>query len=199
MILLSKADLSDLKWSLGAFLLSLVVGGSLLSFSDNYQERSLKDRQAAQRQLSEARAQLSAAQDDQENMAAYALEYNALLAQKVVGEEKRLDWIEGLERLRQQGSVLDFKYAIAPQQSYTPNPPVDAGNFELNRSGMTMQIDLLHEEQLMHLLAAMRSQMKGWFMLDSCSISRTDTANETSLLTAECSGGWFTMKSRGAQ
>ena len=197
-MIISKADLIDLKWGIGAFLLSLVLGGGIIAVSDRYQEQSLKERQTAQKQLAEARTQLSAAQNDQENMASYALEYNALLAQEVIGDEHRLDWIEGLEKLRLQGHVLDFKYAIAPQQSYAPNPPLEAGNLQLNRSGMTMQLDLLHEEQLLHLLVAMHSQMKGWFMLDGCTLSRTGDNDETAPLTAECSGGWFTMKHRDA-
>lgn len=195
MILLSKADIYDIKWALGAFLLSLALGASLVSISDGYEGQALKERQTAQKQLTDARAQLSTAQNDQENMAAYALEYNALLAQKVIGDEQRLDWMEGLERLRQQGSVLDFKYTIAPQQAYVPAPPLDAGNFRLSRSSMTMQIELLHEEQLLHLLADMHTQMKGWFMLDGCTLTRS-SADEGSPLKAECSGGWFTMKNR---
>lgn len=197
-MIISKADLIDLKWSMSAFLLSLVLGGGIISFSNNYQEQTLKDRQAAQKQLVDARTQLGAVQDDQENMASYALEYNALLAQEVIGNEQRLDWIEGLEKLRQQGQVLDFKYAIAPQQGYAPIPPLEAGNFQLNRSAMTMQIDLLHEEQLLHLHAAIHTEMKGWFMLDGCTLSRTGTGDETAPLKAECSGGWFTMKNRNA-
>lgn len=197
-MILSTADLLDLKWSLGAFLLSLALSASLVSFSEKYQERSLKDRQIAQQQLTEARAQLGAAQNDQENMAAYALEYNALAEQKVIGNEQRLDWIEGLEKLRQQGSVLDLKYSIAPQQGYTPNPALDAGNFQLSRSSMTLQMDLLHEEQLLRLLNAMHTQMKGWFMLDGCTLSRADANNAASLLKAECTGGWLTMKARNA-
>jgi hypothetical protein len=194
----SKADLTDLKWSLGAFALSIAVSGALISLSGTYLEHALKDRQNAQNQLSDSRMQLSAAQNDQENMSAYALEYNALLAQKVIGNEQRLDWMEGLEKLRQQGAVLDFKYTIAPQQGYTPNPSVDAGNFQLSRSSMTLQIDLLHEEQLLRLFADMRRQMTGWFMLDSCSISRTGSVDDLTPLKAECTGGWFTMKNKSA-
>lgn len=197
-MIISKIDLANLKWGMGALLLSLVVSGAIIHFSNKYQEQSLQDRQAAQRQLVEARTQLGAAQYDQENMAAYALEYDALLAQEVIGDEQRLNWIEGLEKIRQQGYVLDLKYAIAPQQTYAPEPPLDAGNLQLSRSGMTMQFQLLHEEQLLHFLAAMRTQMKGWFILDGCSLARTAEADEFAPLTAECSGGWFTMKNRSA-
>jgi len=194
---LSKADLSDLKWSLGAFALSLALCGVLYSISDVYLGQSLKDRQAAQKQLSDARTQLTAAQSDQENMATYAKEYNALLARKIIGNEQRLDWMEGLEKLRLEGRVLDFKYTITPQQTFTPNPPAEAGNFQLNRSNMTLQVELLHEEQLLHLLSAMRTHLNGWFMLDGCTLTRSGS-NETSKLKAECTGGWFTMKSKGA-
>ena len=194
----SKTDLAILKWSLGAFALSLALAGGLISLSGAYIAQSMKDRQAAQKQLTDARTQLLAAQSDQENMSSYAMEYNALLAQKVIGNEQRLDWIEGLEKLRQQGSVLDFKYTIAPQQSYAPKPPLDAGNFQLSRSSMTLQIDLLHEEQLLHLVEDMQKQMSGWFMLDGCTISRTAAIDVIAPLKAECTGGWFTMKSKNA-
>ena len=194
----SATDLQNLKLSLGAFVLSLALGGGLIYLSNQYLAHSLKEREAAQKQLTEARTQLGTTQNDQENMSTYALKYSALLTQKVIGTEQRLDWMEGLEKLRQQGSVLDFKYTIAPQQAYAPNPPVDAGNFQLSRSSMTLQIDLLHEEQLLHLFADMHNQMNGWFMLDGCSLSRTSTTDEMAPLKADCTGGWFTMKSKSA-
>jgi hypothetical protein len=106
--------------------------------------------------------------------------------------------MEGLEKLRQKGSVLDFKYTIAPQQAYTPNPPVDAGNFQLSRSSMTLQIEMLHEEQLLNLFADMRKELNGWFMLDGCIITRTGTLDDVAPLKADCTGGWFTMKTKGA-
>lgn len=192
----SKADLPILKWSLGAFMLSIVLSAGIISLSNSYLKDSLKDRQAAQQHLFDARAQLLAAQNDEENMSTYAYEYNSLLAQKVIGDEQRLDWMEGLEKLRQQGNVLDFKYTIAPQQAFVPAPPIDAGNFKLSRSSMTLQIDLLHEEQLLNLFAEMRSKLNGWFMVDGCSLSRTGTGTSEELLPlkAECTGGWFTMK-----
>ena len=197
-MIFSKSDLPELKWSLGALALSIALAVTLISWSENYLAQSLKEREAAQKQLNDARAQVLAAQSDQANMSAYALEYNALLAQKVIGNEQRLDWIEGLEKLRQQGSVLDFKYTISPQQPYTPNPPLDAGNFQLSRSGMTLQIDLLHEVQLLHFFRNLHDQINGWFMLDGCSISRTGAIDELTPIKAECTGGWFTMKNKSA-
>lgn len=195
----STSDIAEIKWSLGSFLVSLAIVAGLVNYSQDYQHQSLKDRQAAQDQLTKARAQLAIAQNDFENMATYKLEYEALETQKVIGNEQRLDWMEGLEKIRKQGHVTDFKYSIGPQQSYAPNPPLDSGNFALNLSPMTMQIDLLHEEQLQHLFTAMLTQMQGWFILDRCSLSTVATeAGGITSLKAECAGGWLTMKNRNA-
>lgn len=195
----SASDIPEIKWNLGAFLVSLGLAAWLISFSEDYKHDAQKGRQAAQEQLTKAQAQLATAQNDFENMATYKLEYEALETQKVIGNEQRLDWIEGLEKIRKQGVVLDFKYAIGPQQSYTPSPPLDAGNFALNLSPMTLQIDLLHEEQLDRLLSAMMTQMEGWFILEHCALSGGD-AQTTGMapLKADCAGGWLTMKNRNA-
>lgn len=194
----SAADLPEIKWSLSAFLLSLGVAAALIYFSTRALDSAQKTQQTAQQQLNEAKTQLNNAQSDAENMASYQLEYQALNTQKTIGNEQRLDWIEGLERLRQKQIVIDFKYTIAPQQSYVPTPPLDAGNFALNISPMTLQIELLHEEQLMRLLDAIHAEMPGWFMLNQCDISRAESANTDATLSAKCEGGWLTLKNRSA-
>ncbi len=195
----SVADIPEIKWSLLSFAVSLGVAASLINVSASYQHQTRQDRQTAQRQLTEARDQLIAAQSDLENMATYQLEFQALDAQKVIGNEQRLDWMEGLEKIRQQGYVLDFKYSIAPQQAYVPNPPLDTGNLALNISPMTLQIDLLHEEQLLHLFTALNTQINGWFMLERCSLTATAAQGANpGPLKAECAGGWLTMKNRNA-
>lgn len=193
-------DLGEIKWSLLACLISAVVAVVLINYSAGIQQQSLKELQQAQRQLSTARDQLLTAQSDQENMASYQMEYDALVVQKVIGSEPRLDWIEGLEKLRKQNLLPDFKYTIAPQTSYAPNPPLTAGNFTLSTSPMSVELDLLHEGQLLAFFEALRRQMPGWFLLDKCALSRSDdsTQNGRVMLKAECTGGWFTMKNRNA-
>lgn len=193
----SSADIPEIKWSLSAFIASLVLAVLLFNVSDRYKQNALADKKSAQEQLAQARTQLAAAQDDYENMATYKLEYETLESQKVIGNEQRLDWMEGLDKIRKQGLVKDFKYTIAPQQNYTPAPPLASGNFDLRLSPMTLQIDLLHEEQLSNLFSAISSQMQGWFILERCELSSGETPTSgLSSLKADCTGGWLTMKNR---
>jgi hypothetical protein len=198
----AKADFQHLKWGVLAITLSLLLSGSAIWLGSEYVDRSLKQRQHAQRQLVEARNALSSAQSDLENMSIYAKEYAALVNNKIIGTEQRLDWMEGLENLRRQHRVIDFKYTIAPQQPYTPNPALDAGNFDIKLSSVNLQMDLLHEGQLVNFFQSLRSDTKGWFIIDHCTLERIDINNAPRMLSrdaqlkADCSGGWITMNNR---
>jgi hypothetical protein len=201
-MIFSKSDFPLLKWSLLACTLSLLVSGSAVWLSSEYVDQSLKAKQQAQVHLIDARKQLSDAQSDLENMSIYAREYASLVDYKIIGGEQRLDWMEGLAKIRSAQHVVDFKYTIAPQQSYTPSPTLDVGNFELKLSGLNLQLDLLHEMQLIKFFDALRSNIKGWFIIDHCSLERSGTntpgeVSSTPHLKADCSGGWITMKKKG--
>ena len=196
----SSSDLPHIRLSLLTFLIVLGVGASAVFLIQKMTDSAQKARQTAQQQLTEARNKFNAARDDRDNLSTYAAEYDSWVKLKVIGEERRLDLIEGLEALRKQNHVLDFKYTVAPQTPYAPVPPVDSGNFDLKQSKLTIQLDLLHEEQLVNFSANMRSSLKGWFMLDSCSIERAAASAGSSVqLKAECAGGWLTLKNRNAK
>jgi len=156
----SRADLPLLKWSLLAITLSLLIGSAAIWLSAKYIDHALAERQQAQRQLLDARKQFSDAQSDLANMSIYSHEFSSLVAYKIIGGEQRLDWMEELAKLHQLHYVVDFKYTIAPQQPYLPNPALDSGNFELKLSGLNLQLDVLHEMQLIRFLDALRSNIK---------------------------------------
>lgn len=193
----SQSDFPHIKWSLLTLLLVLTIGGSAVFFSRNYAHNAQNAKRTAQQQLNEARSKLTASRDDQENMATYTKEYSAIQRREIIGDEQRLNLIEALETLRRRNRVLDFKYAIAPQQPYKPLPALDTGNFDLRLSPMTLQMELLHEGQLINFFDSLRRDMNGWFMLDRCTLERV--SGSAAQLKADCAGGWLTLKNRNAK
>jgi hypothetical protein len=193
-MIFTRSDLPYIRWSLFGFLLALGAGGTAVWYGGNFVERANSGQQAAQHRLNETRKQLAAVNTDRENMQNYALEYGALLEGNIVGDEQRLEWIEGMERIRRQSRLPDFSYAIMPQQPYAPAILPDNGNFKLAMSSMSMQFRLLHEGQLIAFLDALHNEVKGRFVLERCAMERYDTQ-----LKAECAGGWLTLKKRGAK
>lgn len=199
----TKADFPLMRQSILALGASIAISAVVLYSSGKYAEKTQKDLRGAQRMLSEARNRLTAAQEDQKNMAIYADEYGTLIDRKIVGDDQRLDWMEDLEKLRRRNLVTDFRYSISPQMTYAPQPPIDSGNFDIHYSEMKLQFDLLHEEQLVNFFKALRSQIKGYYQLGGCSLQRAAGENSTTStftqLKADCSGGWLTLKNRNTQ
>jgi len=193
----SQADFPYIKWSLLTFVITLTIGGSAVFFTQKFATDAQHAKRAAEQQLQDARSKLSSARDDQENMAAYTKEFSAIQRRGIIGDEQRLNLIEGLDNLRRTNRVLDFKYAISPQQPYKPASALNSGNFDLKISNMTLQFELLHEEQLFSFFDSLRQDTNGWFILDKCSLERS--TNAAAQLKADCTGGWLTMKNRNGK
>lgn len=200
----SKSDFVLLRWSLAAVCASILLSSVILYSSGEYASSAEKQRNAAQRQMNDARKRLNMARDDQDNLAVFSKEYDALEKNRIIGDDHRLDWIEGLEKLRDQNLVQSFSYSISPQKTYAPQPAISAGNFDMHYSEMKLQFELLHEAQLLDFLTALRSQVTGWYQMNGCKMTRTRMTEESvsasgTNITAECSGGWITLKNRNTQ
>ena len=203
-MMFSKSDFPLMRRSILAICASALVSAVILYGSSEYAESAQDDWRNAQTMLNEARNHLATARQDQENMAIYAGEYGALIEQKIIGDDQRLDWMEGLEKIRLKNPVTGFHYHIAPQKIYASQPPIDSGNFDIHYSEMKLQFDLLHEAQLLNFFDALRTDIKGWYRLEGCTMQRAGADNEdgqttATRLKAECSGGWITLKNRSAK
>ncbi len=197
----SRADFRQVRLSALAFIGAVAASLSFLLLSDQFLDGAQDRLSGARRQLNEARNRLATAREDQENMVAYAAGYGQLDERHIIGDDQRLDWVEGLESLRRRNLVMGLSYTISPQTSYAPPYPLTTGNFNLNYSEMKLKLELLHEDQLIGFFDALRSDSKGWFMLERCTVKRlpVDPFNQTVYvphLQAECSGGWLTLKNR---
>ena len=200
---LGRSDWPLLRWNMLAMCASILIGATIVYSSGKLAESARQEKHNAQTSLDQARNRLATANRDSEDRALYASQYQALIEQGIIGDEPRLDWVEGLENLRRQNLVTGFRYHIAPQQSHASQKTMAAGNFDIRYSEMMLQFDLLHEQQLLDFFSALRGQIKGWYQLDSCTLQRNTAmaelpGNNLPQLKAECSGGWVTLKKRGA-
>jgi len=200
----SNTDFQLMRWSLAAIAVSVLTSGAILYSSIRYADYTLKNRRIAQSQMNNARNSLAMARQDRDNLSDYSKEYDKLEANEIIGDDHRLDWMEGLEKLRRQNLVIDFRYNIAPQKVYVPQPALDSGDFIIHYSEMKLQFDLLHEGQLLNFFSALDRKIKGHYQLDGCKLQRVAADGESGPtagknIKAECSGGWITLKNRNAR
>ena len=200
----SKDDFPILRWSIIAICASTLITATIVYVSNTYATTTQQDLRKARQMRNNSRNSINTAHQDRDNMSIYADEYGSLINRKIVGDDQRLDWIEGMEVLRQMNLVTNFRYNISPQKKYAPKPPVSSGNLNINYSEMKLQFDLLHEEQLVNFFSSLPQVIQGWYQLESCTLSRssntvTDPSNPSGTqLKANCTGGWITLKSRNS-
>jgi hypothetical protein len=197
----SNTDFHLMRLSFAAISVSILLSGVILYSSIKYADYTRNNRHVAERQMNDARNHLNMARQDRDNLSDYSKEYDTLEANKIIGDDHRLDWMEGLEKLRNQNLVINFSYNIAPQKVYIPQPALDSGNFIIHYSEMKLQFDLLHEGQLLNFFDALRRRIKGHYQLEGCTLQRVITDGESAPapgknIKAECSGGWITLKNR---
>jgi hypothetical protein len=214
-MMIAKSDFPLIKREVFIFLFLLCLGIVAVIASRVFAAQARLEFLDARHKMNEARSRLNNVNSNLQDRKSYTAEYDELRRRNIIGSNQRPDWTRGLEKMRTQNLVIDFRYAISPQQTYNPVPPPDIGNFDLHLSRMSIRIDLLHEEQLLAFLEALRTGINGWFILDHCSIERTHVEptsvpdsflpesmgnapiqRRRSNLQAECTGGWLTMKNR---
>lgn len=141
-----------------------------------------------------ARRQLSQVEQEKRDIALFQPIYQQLLARRLVGTENRLDWLDTLRQMQDQFRLPPISYDIAPRQPVVVSPAMDLGRYRLYATRMRVQMDLLHEGDLVTLLSALRAQ--GHSTVQECTLKRPASAPNTPLaptVTAACTLNWVTL------
>ncbi len=127
--------------------------------------------------------------------------YNDYKATGLVGEERRLSWIESLESTNEVLRLPTLTYSLRPQEDFKrPKFKVQRG-VEVQSSPMELTMGLLHEEDLFALLEGLRLSIKNLFTVDSCTINRqrgVDQSLDTKKanLSGLCTIRWVTINAK---
>lgn len=195
---LSQQDWRKLRYPIIGLGAALMLVGLLVSFADQYREKNDKALQAQQNMLNEARQKFQSSGQEKETIMQYLPVYNDLLASGFIGEERRIEWIEALRNIHAQHKLFSIDYSIGLQEAYKPSFLPNLGNFRLNRSVMSLKLDMLHEGDLLAIIDGLREQTTPFIVRD-CKIQRpigavVNSKNIAANMQAECEIDWLTLR-----
>ena len=127
--------------------------------------------------------------------------YSDYKASGLVGEERRLSWIESLESTTEVLRLPMLTYSLNPQEDFKrPGLKVDR-DVSVMSSPMDLSIGMLHEEDLFALLEGLRLSISSLFTVDSCSIIRQGTVARSldtrrTNLRSQCTLRWVTIDAK---
>jgi len=161
------------------------------------------ERQLAQQrvQLNEARTRLQKSGEEKDIIVRYRDTFRALQRAGFVGEEKRINWLDGLRITNQRADLFGIDYQIGAQKRYQYAKSLNPGQIDLFESVMRLRFRLLHEEDLMRFFNLLAQQNLGIFHIDRCDMRRLDTRGVIRYqpnVTAECEVSWITARIKGS-
>ncbi len=172
----------------------LVIGAS--SFVQSWQEEG---RQRAQQARDAARAKLAEAENEKREILNFQPKFMQLRAKNIVGDEKRLDWIDSIRRIQDERNFLPISYDILAQQAFVSDPAIQTANLELRGSRMGLSMKLLHEMDLFNFLQQLHE--RHFFLPLTCNIQRIGPTQENPQptgMSADCTLLFVTMKEKTA-
>lgn len=128
---------------------------------------ALAERQAIQDKLSRAT-------EEEREIREKLVDYRKLLARGVIGDERRLEWVETIGQIKNDYKLSEIKYQIEPQRTLELPGITPTSDVEFRVSALKVDMQLLHEGDLLVFLDGLRSKLKAHVLVRSCSIQRID-------------------------
>jgi hypothetical protein len=199
---LTRADLRKLALP-GAICLALLLAGAGLIWGAQRAQRGAQQALAsAQADRAKRAEQLARIAEEEREVSEKLAVYQQLKRLNILGEERRLEWADAINRIRAERELLDLRYKVDRQKLLT-SLPGKPGSVDFYASTMDVDLALLHEEDLLRFLGDLRASGNAYYSVKQCSIARTGQAATGTTITprlrAECKIDLITVQDRGAK
>ena len=194
-----KFDWSVLKGPMIVFSLSVVLSASLVGGTWYFRDTMQKKYSVEKRRFQTVSNQYLAVDQEEKQVKQFLPGFITLYNEGLLGEERRLNWIETLREVSDKIQLLSLRYEIGSQIPYTPDYSVNTGIYRMFSSPMKLNVDLLHVVDLERLFQDLNRQAQGIYNVSSCKLTRRGISVEfkpevTPNISAECDLKWFNLK-----
>jgi len=171
---LGASDLKRLRLPMAACVALALAGAACYFAADDYLQETKKLAATTSAQRAEVQARLASANEEEREIEANLQQYQALAARGIIGEEKRLDWIDTITAIKNERRLFNIGYSIEPQKQldYPGFAPGGGVNFVVSRVKIEMQ--LLHEEDLLNFIDDLAKRGSSYLSVRSCNVQRTE-------------------------
>lgn len=181
------------------------TGAALIWFVDRQLGESNARFAAVKSDRTQARERLARISEEEREVKERIEVYRRLRDLRIIGKERRLDWVDAIQRIRTTREMLDVRYVIEPQKILL-SVPGKPGKIDFNVSTMKLDLALLHEGDLIAFLDDLRDAGNAYVSVRRCSIVRSNTSGQSPGLTtltprlrAECQIDLITVLDGGAK
>jgi len=195
----NKIDFFFLRNTLIVLLVALVISALMLLASQQFENDKVEQYTQVKASLQRAHSKYTKLVKDIDLLDQYTKAYKADKSSGLIGPERRLSWIETLEAVNDELRLPKLSYNLDPQQQFARPGLKKEPHILLGSTPMTLNIELLHEEDLLDVFDGIRKNIDDLFTVESCAIKTKGGAQAKTLstqkanLTANCLIRWITV------
>ncbi|RLJ63749.1 hypothetical protein [Sulfurisoma sediminicola] len=200
----SKADFRRIQWSVVILVILALLGAAVVFGALQLTKAAQAEARKVEAERGDIRNKLARARDEEQDIRARIARYQELVERGYVTEEQRLDWIERIAQIKAARKLIDVQYELMPQK------PVEAGllpegnsggGYEFMSSAMKLQMQLLHEDDLLGFLTDLRARVRALIVVRQCAVERiprgaTSERGVQAQLKADCEIDWITLREK---
>lgn len=169
---LADVDWSVLRGTIVVLVVSLTISGSLVYGGYSVASDAELQHLRAKGRFQAARARYLTLDDEKRVIEEFGPRFSELESAGLIGDERRLSWVETLRTVAQGMKMPALQYEIATQEPMTPEFTVPAGTFSVYGTEMRLSMGLLHAGDLPAVFAALGESARGLFTVTGCSLKR---------------------------
>ena len=169
------SDLKRLGLPIAACVVLALAGVACYFAVDNYLRETKQLAATTTAQRSEVQTKLASATEEEREIKANLQQYQALAARGIVGEEKRLDWIDTITAIKNERRLFNIAFSIEPQKDLDyPGFASGGTGVKFVVSRVKIDIQLLHEEDLLNFIDDLAKRGGSYLSVRSCNVQRAE-------------------------
>lgn len=194
---LSQPDILKLRIPIILLGLALMLATALVWITETNKlqtQNRLKDQRNV---LLQAEQRYQTSGQEKDTIIKYLPEYQHLIDIGFIGQEKRLEWVDSLRRIHKDNKLFNIDYSINPQEVYITTLISNLGTFVLNRSVMKIEMNMLHEGDLLTLIENLIADQASPFIVRDCELTRTGAPKLNTFapnMLSKCEIDWLTLR-----
>ncbi len=169
-----KFDWHYLRPALILISISVVTTMLLTYFSYSYRVELQTDYDSEQENFQAIEGKFREANEDKYIIEVYSERFKTLESEGVFVAEQRVDWVDSLQAAIRAMKLSGVKYEVSPQRLYSDNLLQDADSIHIYASPVKVEMNLLHEQDMIALLERLERKVMGRFLIESCEMKRAE-------------------------
>ena len=189
-------DWATLRGPIVLFALALALGGAAAGSAVRFHDETVRDYERQKGRLESIRSRYRTIDEQRRLIETWLPAFRDLQTAGIVGEERRLAWIETLREVAAQVQLPSLRYRIERRTAYEAGLALD-GVYRPFSTVVRIEAGLLHEGDLERLIRELAVRGAGLHRIERCDVHRAGPSfvmrPGAINLSAKCDLRWITL------